>query len=141
MNVDYQQISTEVFAIDNCEVVDAPEFGSGPVVNVDANFVVPKGMTDQDMTSHRLHQMREMINAAENFGPLPTTTFDPSAKRKPTSDHLSEWRNLKRAISTLCKSPFASDSQAAKLMVDPRHLSQHFIESCLIVLVCNIFDQ
>ena len=99
MTVDYSELSTDVFAIDGCSIVEVPVYGTGPVINVDANFAVPEGMTDQDVTFHRLTQMREMIEAAEGFGPLPTQKFDPYAPRRPTADHLSEWKNLKKAVS------------------------------------------
>lgn len=99
MTVDYSELSTDVFAIDGCSIVEVPAYGTGPVVNVDANFVVPEGMTDQDVTFHRLTQMQEMMEAAEGFGPLPSQKFDPFAPRRPTADHLSEWKNLKKAVS------------------------------------------
>ncbi|MFG6589408.1 hypothetical protein [Sulfitobacter sp. MOLA879] len=99
MTVNYSELSTNVFTIDGCSIVEVPAHGTGPVVNVDANFVVPEGMTDQDVTFHRLTQMREMMKAAEGFGPLPNQKFDPYAPRRPTADHLSEWKNLKKAVS------------------------------------------
>lgn len=99
MTVDYTELSTHVFAIDGCTVVETPEPGTGAVVNVDASFVVPKGMADQDATFHRLNHMRDIVKAAEKFGPLPIHQFDPSAPRRPAADHLSEWKQLKKAVS------------------------------------------
>jgi hypothetical protein len=69
------------------------------VINVDASFVVPQGMANQDVTFHRLTQTMDIIKAAEAYGPLPTTRFDPDAPRRPSADHASEWKQLKKAIS------------------------------------------
>lgn len=99
MTVNYAELSTHVFAIDGCAVVETPKHGTGPVVNVDANFVVPEGMTDADVTFHRLTQMQDMIKTAEKFGPLPIHDFDPRTPRRPTADHLSEWKQIKKAVS------------------------------------------
>ena len=99
MTVDYQNLGTEVFAIDGCQVVEGPAYGVGPVINVDANFAVPEGMANEDFTFHRLNQMRDMVKAAEAFGPLPSNQFDPNARRRPIADHVTEWKHLKKAIS------------------------------------------
>lgn len=99
MNVDYQSLSTEVFAIDGCKIVKGPAYGVGPVINVDANFVVPEDMVNEDFSFHRLTQMEDIVKAAEAYGPLPTTRFDPDAPRRPSADHVSEWKQLKKAIS------------------------------------------
>ena len=99
MTVDYSQLSTNVFAIEGCTIVETPAYGTGPVINVDANFLVPEEMTNQDATFHRLTQMQEIIKAAEGFGPIPTEEFDPYAPRCPIMDHLSEWKSLKKAVS------------------------------------------
>lgn len=99
MTVDYQNLGTNVFAIDGCEIVEGPAYGVGPVINVDASFTVPEGMANEDVTFHRLTQMPDIIKAAEAFGPLPTTEIDPDAPRRPSADHVSEWKHLKKAIS------------------------------------------
>lgn len=101
MNVDYENLGTEVFPIENCNIVPSPPPGTGPVVNVDANFAVPEDMTDQDFSFHRIHQMQEMVKAAEAFGPLPTAKLDPDAPRRPSSDFSSEWKQLKKAVSLM----------------------------------------
>jgi len=101
MNVDYENLGTEVFAIENCSIVPSPAPGTGPVVNVDANFAIPENMADQDFTFHRLNQMQEMVEAAKAFGPLPTAKFDPNAPRRPYSDFSSEWKQLKKAASLM----------------------------------------
>ncbi|MEH6521551.1 MAG: hypothetical protein V7775_10055 [Sulfitobacter sp.] len=99
MTVDYQEISTNVFAIDGCAIIKSPGYGVGPVINVDASFIVPEGMVDQDFSFHRLMQMDDIHKAAEAYGPLPTKQFDPDEPRRPSADHVSEWRHLKKAIS------------------------------------------
>lgn len=99
MTVDYQKLSTDVFAIDGCNIVDGPAYGVGPVINVDASFVVPEGMANEDVSFHRLTQMQDIIEAAEAYGPLPTAVIDPDAPRRPSADHVSEWQHLKKAIS------------------------------------------
>ena len=99
MTVNYAELSTHVFALDGCAVVETPKHGTGPVINVDANFFVPEGTTGVDVTFHRLTQMHDMIKASEKFGPLPTHEFDLSAPRRPAADHLSEWKQIKKAMS------------------------------------------
>lgn len=99
MTVDYQNLGTEVFSIDGCQIVEGPAYGVGPVINVDANFAVPEGMVNEDFTFHRLNQMRDMVKTAEAFGPLPTEQFDPNAPRRPVADHVTEWKHLKKAVS------------------------------------------
>lgn len=99
MTVDYENLGTDVFAIDGCDIVDGPAYGIGPVINVDASFVVPEGMSNEDATFHRLSQMDDIIKAAEAYGPLPAAVIDPDALRRPSTDHVSEWKHLKKAIS------------------------------------------
>lgn len=99
MTVDYQNLSTDVFAIDGCNIVDVPSNSVGSVINVDASFAVPEGMTNKDFSFHRLTQMIEIIGAAQAYGPLPTTKIDPDRPRRPSADHVSEWKHLKKAIS------------------------------------------
>lgn len=99
MTVNYAELSTNVFAMDGCVVVDMPEYMTGPVMNVDASFAVPEGVINEDSTFHRLTQMGDIIKAAERFGQLPTMEFDPNAPRRPIADHLSEWKQVKKAVS------------------------------------------
>jgi len=99
MTVDYENLSTDVFAIDGCEIVEVPNNWGGPVINVDASFAIPEEMVDKDFTFHRLTKMFEIVKAAEVYGPLPITKFDPDAPRRPSADHVSEWKHLKKAIS------------------------------------------
>ena len=99
MTVDYQNLGTDVFAIDGCDIVEGPAYGVGPVINVDASFVLPEGIANKDATFHRLTQMQDIIEAAEAYGPLPTTVIASDAPRRPSADHVSEWKRLKKAIS------------------------------------------
>ncbi len=99
MTVNYDELSTNVFAVEGCTVVEAPVRGTGPIMNVDANFVVPAHMAGEDVMFHRLSQLIDMAKASEEFGPLPIYEFDPNATRRPTADHLSEWKQLKKAMS------------------------------------------
>lgn len=99
MTVDYQNLSTDVFAIDGCDIVDGPAYGVGPVINVDASFAVPEEMVNEDISFPRLAQIQDIVDAAETYGPLPTAAIDPHAPRRPSADHVSEWRHLKKAIS------------------------------------------
>lgn len=104
MNVDYDNLGTEVFAIENCIIVPGPPAGTGPVMNVDANFTVPAGMADQDFSFHRISQMQEMVEAAKELGPLSTAVIDSDAPRRPSSDFSSEWKQLKKAVSLTANS-------------------------------------
>lgn len=68
LNVDYKKIAHQVVfeknAIGSIEVIDAP------VVNVDANFLVPEGAQGLDFNFSRLAQLREMLRTAETQGRL-----------------------------------------------------------------------
>lgn len=102
MKVNYTEISTDVFAIDGCSIVETPPFGASPVINVDANFVIPGDMVNKDIMFHRIIQTQRMMEAAEKFGPLAVRQFDIHAPRHPIADYLSEWKQVKKAVSLSC---------------------------------------
>jgi len=101
MLVDYEKISTEIVCDLNGELTDAP--ASSPIVNVDANFVVPEGEHEMDFNVARLQQIHAMATAAEKAGrtvSVPLRTPDakmPRPFRRP--DYLGEWDQVKKAWS------------------------------------------
>ncbi|WP_216599049.1 hypothetical protein [Ruegeria sp. HKCCD7318] len=97
-------------------------------MNVDANFAVPESMADQDFTFHRVFQMQEMVKAAEKYGPLPSTKFDPKAPRRPSSDYSSEWKQLKKAVSLMANTHSKLALRKMKQASD-EHYSDHPLES------------
>lgn len=97
MIVDYENISTEVFSISNCEVINS-EPGT-QIFNVDANFVIPEGMENSDFTFHRFDHLEKMMQIAEASGATATTTLEEAKKIQPSKDYLAEWLELKRVIN------------------------------------------
>ncbi|HML28916.1 MAG TPA: hypothetical protein PKE16_08770 [Hyphomicrobium sp.] len=78
------------------------EIGGAPIVNVDANFIVPKEQRHADKVFPRLTQMHAMSRAAENAGRLGRQSpIGPLRERRPLRrpDFLGEWRVLKKAWS------------------------------------------
>lgn len=101
MNVDYKNIATEIVGVENCEIID--EVVGAPIVNLDANFLVPPAERGVDMTFPRLAQMHKMIEQAEKLGTFvdPTTINPQSINSRPfrRPDFAAEWRLLKKSWS------------------------------------------
>lgn len=101
LNVDYEKIAHWTEAVDNAE--RAEEEQGAPIVNVDANFVVPETERHLDLAFHRLTQLLTMADVAEKHGSLVSLADVPSDMlgqrpyRRP--DYAEEWRLLKKAWS------------------------------------------
>jgi hypothetical protein len=101
LNVDYQAIAHWTEAVDNAEFVD--ELAGAPIVNVDANFIIPERERHIDLAFPRLKQMREWNKVAEKHGSLvslpdiPSGMLDQRPYRRP--DYAGEWDLLRRAWS------------------------------------------
>jgi hypothetical protein len=100
LNVDYENVAHWVEAVENAEFADRD--GEAPIINLEANFLIPEAERHVDGSFSRMHQLREMVEAAEEKGPLPTVSFadvlqgkyDSRPHRRP--DFADEWRLLKR---------------------------------------------
>jgi predicted RNA-binding Zn-ribbon protein involved in translation (DUF1610 family) len=68
LNVDYQAITHWTEAVENAELA-AEEVGA-PIMNVDANFLVPESERHKDLAFPRMTQHRAMIEVAEKQGSL-----------------------------------------------------------------------
>ncbi|MGO6685828.1 hypothetical protein [Rhizobium leguminosarum] len=102
MCVDYEKITHWVEPVENAEWIE--EVVGAPIVNVDANFIVPIEQRDKDFAFPRLTQMRERIEAAEENGSLVTTSVNEMyAKRNERPfrrpDYEEEWKLLKTTWS------------------------------------------
>lgn len=78
------------------------EVDGAPIVNVDANFIVPKKQRHADMAFPRLQQMHAMSLAAEKAGYIgQPTPIGQLSQQRPLRrpDFLGEWRLLKKAWS------------------------------------------
>src|ERR1700761_2759157 len=63
LNVDYQAIAHCTEGVENAEL--AEEVPGAPVMNVDANFIVPESERHVDFAFPRLIQLRERTKVAE----------------------------------------------------------------------------
>jgi hypothetical protein len=100
MKVDYESIATETLGLENAE--QCAEKANAPVVNVDPDFTVPAGMTNQDLSFHRMGQMQELLDAAKERGQVGTMSIDQllsGARPYRRPDYFDEWKRLKKAIS------------------------------------------
>jgi hypothetical protein len=103
LNVDYEKVAHWTEAVENAEFADRD--GEAPIINLEANFLIPEAERHVDGSFSRMHQLREMVEAAEKKGPLPTVSFadvlqgkyDSRPHRRP--DFADEWRLLKKAWS------------------------------------------
>jgi hypothetical protein len=101
LNVDYENITHWTEAVENAELVN--EIPGAPIVNIDANFLVPEGEQHLDKVFPRLNQMHEMFQLAEKQGSLISVEDIPQEQdggrpyRRP--DFSEEWRLLRKAWS------------------------------------------
>ncbi|MER8661307.1 hypothetical protein NKH34_09215 [Mesorhizobium sp. M1148] len=100
LHVDYDQIKSWAEAVENAEQV--PEEVGAPVVNVDANFVIPAELRHRDGAFPRLFQMHDIVEKLEKEGRLVTRSMseimlNERPFRRP--DFEEEWRALKTAWS------------------------------------------
>lgn len=91
---------SRIEAIDNAERTGAVE--DAPVVNVDANFLVPKDERHVDMAFPRMDQMDQMLREAQKAAQdkgfaFPAGSLSDQPLRKP--DFHAEWKLLKKAWS------------------------------------------
>jgi hypothetical protein len=103
LNVDYQKVSHWVEAIENATYVD--DMDNAPVVNLDANFLIPEAERHKDRVAPRLQQMQAMAERAFAKGALrgvpSTQLFEGNYRFRPLRrpDYAEEWKQLKRAWS------------------------------------------
>jgi hypothetical protein len=101
LNVDYQAVAHWTEPVENAEHAD--ELPDAPIMNVDANFIVPESQRHLDRAFPRLTQLRERIKVAEKNGSLlslaeiPEGTLNQRPYRRP--DFADEWRLLRKAWS------------------------------------------
>jgi hypothetical protein len=68
LNVDYQAVAHWTEALENAEHVG--EVPGAPIMNVDANFIMPESERHTDFAFPRLTQLRAMNKVAEKHGSL-----------------------------------------------------------------------
>lgn len=101
LNVDYQAVSHWTEAVENAEAAEV--VSSAPIMNVDANFIVPENERHVDRAFPRLTQLRERSKVAEKYGSLvsladiPPGMSDQRPYRRP--DYAEEWRLLRKVWS------------------------------------------
>lgn len=101
LDVDYQNISAGIRSGKNAEVIE--EVAGAPIVNLDANFLVPDSYQGKDMVFPRLSQVREQFLKAEaegrlvNLAGLTEEQRQSRPYRRP--DFSAEWQKLRKAWS------------------------------------------
>lgn len=101
LNVDYQAIAHWTEAVENAELID--EVPAAPIVNVDANFIVPENERHVDFAFPRLAQLQERSEVAEKYGSMVSLSDIPPGMlgqrpyRRP--DYAEEWRLLRKTWS------------------------------------------
>lgn len=128
LNVDYQAIAHWTEAVENAELAD--EVPGAPIMNVDANFIVPENERHVDQAFPRLTQLMERSKVAEKYGSLvsladiPPGMLDQRPYRRP--DYAEEWHPLRKAWSRrrgrdhLARQKLEAAS-ALRYKVDPLH--------------------
>jgi hypothetical protein len=101
LNVDYQNVAHWTEPVENAERT-AEEPGA-PIMNVDANFVVPEQERHTDLAFPRLPQLLAMADVAKQHGSLISIADIPKGmlEQRPyrRRDYAEEWRLLKKAWS------------------------------------------
>jgi hypothetical protein len=101
LHVDYARKGWRTEAVENAE--HAIEQPGAPIMNVDANFIVPEAERYKDLAFPRLPQMVRMVRAAEKDGSfnLHTTIANGRINERPyrRPDLAGEWKLLKKAWS------------------------------------------
>lgn len=98
VHVDYEKAGTKLEALENAELT--LEVEGAAIVNVDANFIIPKELRHKDKVFPRLSQMHAMWQAAEKAGYVPRLAAHLNQQRPfRRPDFLAEWRLLKKAWS------------------------------------------
>ncbi|CAN7145407.1 hypothetical protein LJR231_000020 [Phyllobacterium sp. LjRoot231] len=101
MDIDYINVSTSTHCDENCN--PAAEAAGAPIVNLDANFLVPSHQQGVDRVFPRMGQGREMFKIAERAGSLVDPNAVPKASRNArpyrAPDFAEEWKLLKKAWS------------------------------------------
>jgi hypothetical protein len=100
VHLDFANVGWKLEALENAELT--PEVEGAPIINVDANFIIPKEQRHTDKASPRLDQMQAMWEAAEKAGHFHRpATLGQQNRQRPfrRPDYLAEWRLLKKAWS------------------------------------------
>jgi DNA-directed RNA polymerase subunit RPC12/RpoP len=99
LNADVSTGAAWTVPVENATEIE--EVAGAPIVNMDANFIIPVSEQGKDSTFPRLQQMMQMVKAAEARGAQPVTLDDMMKKRfsRPfrSPDYADEWKILKRA--------------------------------------------
>lgn len=98
VHLDFAKAGWKLEGLENAEFT--PEVEGAKIVNVDANFIIPKEQRHADRAFPRLGQMHAMWQAAEKAGYIlrPASLLNQQRPfRRP--DFLAEWRLIKKAWS------------------------------------------
>jgi hypothetical protein len=101
MDVDFAKRGWRVVCVENCEPI--LEIAGAPIVNVDANFMIPPEQQGRDRVFPRFAHMRAMYEVSKRAEPslvgveVPPT--NPSFRPYRPADYAEEWKLLRRAWS------------------------------------------
>ena len=99
LRVNYKEITAIPEAVENCKHV--PAVVDAPIVNVDANFIIPQSERHKDRAFPRIQQQLDSLEAAAKaraitVGELLANVPNYPARRP---DYSEEWRLLRKAWS------------------------------------------
>ena len=101
MDIDQVKHGWRVECVDNCEPI--LEIVGAPIVNVDANFLIPADRQGMDVAFWRFDQIEAMYEASKRVMPsrvcVTVSPTDPSHRPYRPPDYAEEWRLLRRAWS------------------------------------------
>jgi len=100
LHLDHAQAGVRIEAIDNTEA--AAEVEGAPIVNLEANFIVPEHLRHKDMVFPRVDQIKAITDAAQKAGrAMRPAVFGPLNQLRPfrRPDFHGEWQLLKKAWS------------------------------------------
>jgi hypothetical protein len=101
MDVDFAKRGWRIVCVENCEPI--LEIAGAPIVNVDANFMIPPEQQGQDRVFPRHSHMHAMHEASKQAGSslvgLALPPANPSLRPWRPPDYAEEWKLLRRAWS------------------------------------------
>ena len=98
LNIDFDKIAHWVEAVENAE--HTPEEKDAPIMNVEANFIVPEDERYKDLAFPRLTQLQATTEIGEKHGSLISLADVPEGMRgqRPyrRPDYAEEWNSAKK---------------------------------------------
>ena len=104
MDVDYEKLATPITAEKNAILVD--EVPGAPIVNLDANCLIPEDAVGVDMSFFRIEEFHKRVQKAleaRELGDLPKDLLAWQKRPFRRPDHMAEWTHIQRVWSLLSR--------------------------------------